>query len=126
MIELAPHEVAKYYAVRVPDLRQRGKRWRGRCPIHHGKHDSFSIDPEAGLWRCWSGCGCGGDVIALEMALTGARLRDAVADVEQIIGRALLHRPATRAERRALAERDFMGVLRDVLPKSALKNASDK
>jgi len=27
---------------------------------------------------------------------------------------------------RALAERDFMGVLRDVLPKSALKTGADR
>jgi hypothetical protein len=57
------------------------------------------------LWRCWSHCGLGGDIIALEMALTGAGWREAVAEVEQIIGRSLLDRPATRTERRALAKR---------------------
>lgn len=105
MIALSASEVAMYYASRVPGLRQRGKRWRGPCPIHRGKHDSFSVNPETGLWRCWSVCGRGGDIIALEIALTGAPWRESVAEVEQIIGRVLLDRPATRAERRALAQR---------------------
>lgn len=105
MIGLTASEVAMYYASRVPDLPQRGKRWRGPCPIHRGKHDNFSVDPETGLWRCWSVCGRGGDIIALEIALTGAQWPESVAEIEQIIGRVLLDRPATRAERLALAER---------------------
>lgn len=105
MIFLSGTEVAIYYALRVLDLRQRGKRWRGPCPIHGGKHDSFSVDPETGLWRCWSVCGRGGDIIALEITLTGVPWREAVEAVEQIIGRNLIDRPATRAEWRAVAER---------------------
>src|ERR1700722_5188958 len=101
MIAFTPAEVAVFYAARATDLRQRGRRWRGRCPIHRGKHDSFSVDPETGLWRCWSDCGRGGDIIALEIALTGATWRDAVAEIEGIIGRALLERTATHTERRA-------------------------
>ena len=104
MIELASREIALYYAVRSPDLRQRGRRWRGACPVHKGTHQNFSVDPETGLWRCWS-CGRYGDVIALEIALTGGIWREAVAAVEQIIGRVLLDRLSTRTQRRALAER---------------------
>ena len=105
MIAFTSAEVAMFYATRASDLRQRGKRWRGRCPIHRGKHDSFSADPETGLWRCWSDCGRGGDIIAFEIALTGAAWRDAVAEIESIIGRVLLERPATHTERRIFAER---------------------
>jgi hypothetical protein len=104
MISFSRPDVSVYYAARVPKLRQRGRRWRGPCPVHRGTHDSFSVDPETGLWRCWSVCGHGGDIIALEMALTGATWRDAVTEIERIIGRALLDRPASRAERRALAQ----------------------
>jgi hypothetical protein len=105
MIALSASEVAMYYTSRVSDLRQRGKRWRGPCPIHRGKQDNFSVNSETGLWRCWSVCGRGGDIIALEVALTGAAWREAVAEVEHIIGRNLIDRPATRSGRRALAER---------------------
>jgi hypothetical protein len=105
MITLASSEVAIYYAARVPNLLQRGKQWRAHCPIHRGKHDSFSVEAATGLWRCWSDCGRGGDIIALEIALTGAAWREAMAEVERIIGRILLDRPGTRGERRALAER---------------------
>jgi hypothetical protein len=105
VIVLNISEVAVFYAARVPDLRQQGQRWRGRCPIHRGKHNSFSVDPVTGLWRCWSDCGRGGDIIALEIALTGATWREAVASVEHTIGRILLDRVANRAERRILAER---------------------
>jgi hypothetical protein len=104
MISFSSADVAAYYAARVLALRQRGKRWHGRCPIHRGKRDSFSVDPETGLWRCWSQCGRGGDIITLEMELTCATWRDAVAETERIIGRVLLDRPATRRERRALAQ----------------------
>ena len=104
-ISFTSGDVSTYYAVRVPHLKQRGKRWRGACPIHRGKRDSFSVDPETGLWRCWSECGRGGDMITLEEALTAATWREAVAQIECIIGRSLLNRPANRAEQRAFAER---------------------
>ena len=105
MITLSSSEIVNYYAARVPDLLQRGKQWRGRCPIHRGRGYNFSVNPESGLWRCWSRCGRGGDTIALEIALTGDSWREAVATVEGIIGRVLLSQPTTRAERRVLAER---------------------
>ncbi len=105
VITLFASEVALYYESRVPDLRQRGKRWRGPCPIHRGKYDNFSVHPETGLWRCWSGCGRGGDIVALEMAMTGLAWRDAVTQIEQIVGRLLVERAASRAEQRAVADR---------------------
>jgi hypothetical protein len=104
LISFSASEVGGYYLLRVPDLRQRRKRWRGRCPIHCGEGASFSVDSETGLWRCWSQCGRG-DIIELEIALTGATWRDAVSEIERIIGRVLLNRPASVTERRALAER---------------------
>jgi len=97
-------EVAIYYAARLPKLRQRGSRWRGPCPIHGGKSDNFSVDAKTGLWRCWSGCGRGGDIITLEIALTSAAFLEAVAAIEGIVGRPLLERPTNRAEVRRAAE----------------------
>jgi hypothetical protein len=105
MITLSPSEVSIFYALRVPDLRQRGRWWRGRCPAHQGTHPNFTVDPETGFWRCWSRCGRGGDIITLEVALTSATWPEAVAAVGRIIGRSLINRPAAHAERRAFAER---------------------
>src|SRR5262245_23316095 len=105
MISFSPLEVAAYYAMRVPELREHGKRWRGPCPIHQGTRENFSVDRQTGLWRCWSDCGRGGDIITLEVALTGAAWVEAVAEVERLIGRVLLDRPASSADRRALADR---------------------
>jgi DNA primase len=105
MIRFPRSEVEAFYAVRVPKLQQRGKRWRGPCPIHDGEHDSFSVDSEAGLWRCHSSCGRSGDIIGLEIALTGATWRDAVIEIERIVGRRLLERPQSRADVQQLAER---------------------
>lgn len=62
------------------------------------------VDSATGLWRCWSDCGRGGDIIALEIALTGAAWFDAVEEIERIIGRPLLNRPTSQVERRALAD----------------------
>jgi CHC2 zinc finger len=104
MIGFSQFEVANYFATRVPDLAQRGKRWRGRCPIHRGQGYNFSVNPESGLWRCWSSCGLGGDIITLEMALSGSSWREAVAVIEHAIGRVLIDRPATRTEQRSFTE----------------------
>ena len=100
-----PTEISAYYGARMPDLRQRGARWRGACGIHKGTRGSFSVHPETGLWRCWSDCNRGGDIITLEVALTGGAWLDAVEEIERIVGRPLLNRSTNRIERRALADR---------------------
>jgi len=44
-------------------LRRAGREYRGKCPLHGGERDSFALNPENGLWHCFSGCGdIGGDV----------------------------------------------------------------
>jgi Protein of unknown function (DUF3987) len=82
------NEVAVYYAVRVPKLKPTrvGER-RGPCPLHDGKHDNFAVDPETGLWFCHSVCACGGDIVALEQALTRADFKAAKAEVFRLVGR---------------------------------------
>lgn len=104
-ISFSPGEVSAYYATRVPKLRQRGNRWRGPCRLHGGKADNLSIDARTWRWRCWSGCNTGGDIVAFEMALTGAAFLDAVRTIESLIGRQLLDRPTSRAEAEELARK---------------------
>ena len=80
-------QIAQYYRTRVPKLKRHGGReWRGPCPIHKGKRDSFAVNQETGVWMCHSECGRGGDIVALEMELTGASREDAIAAIEQIAG----------------------------------------
>ncbi|HTQ54028.1 MAG TPA: DUF927 domain-containing protein [Bryobacteraceae bacterium] len=80
-------EISAYYAVRVPHLKQRASEWRGPCPIHKGKRDSFAAEAETGQWFCHSTCGRGGDILDLEMALTGADFKTAKAAIFDILGR---------------------------------------
>lgn len=99
-------EVSGYYAARVPHLNQRrATQWRGACPIHHGTGNSFAVSAATGRWFCHSQCGQGGDIISLEMALTGGAWRDAVAEVERIIARRLLDPPRSLGDRAALVRR---------------------
>jgi DNA primase len=64
------------------DLRRRGGRLVGLCPLHSERTPSFTVDDETGRWRCW-GCGQHGDVfdlVALMVPSTpGAILRDLAA-----------------------------------------------
>jgi KaiC/GvpD/RAD55 family RecA-like ATPase len=85
--ELNPAEVARYFAVRVPSLSQKGKQWRGACPVHGGERDSFSVDSNTGRCFCHSSCGIGWDVFSLEVALGGKDFKAALADVNVIVGR---------------------------------------
>ena len=56
MIEFTPSDVAAYYRSRLPQLKQHGAEWRGPCPVHGGKRDSFAVDPKTGRAKCWSSC----------------------------------------------------------------------
>jgi len=80
-------EIEMYYDVRVPGLNRRGGQLRGPCPIHKGARDSFTVDPLTGRWYCHSACGRGGDILELEMALTGADFKTAMPKVLLIVGR---------------------------------------
>ena len=54
-----------FYEQHVSDLKEKYGRFMGWCPFHAdsgGKLKGFSLDPETGLWNCFSGCG-GGNAI---------------------------------------------------------------
>jgi putative DNA primase/helicase len=108
VIELSTIEVKTYYAVRVPNLKQAGSEWRGPCPVHHGKRDSFAVQPDTGRWFCHSACGRGGDIIELETAITGAEFKAAKAEVYRTIGRADSPTGSHPAGPRIVATYDYM------------------
>src|SRR5258707_234060 len=103
MLTFTQAEVSVYYAARVPALRQRGKEWRGTCPLHRGKRENFAVNPATGQWFCHSKCGNGGDILNLEMTLRGTDFETAVVDVRHIVGVSApdrIYRDSQRSKRR--------------------------
>jgi len=85
-VEFRPGEIAAYYRERAPKITQTGGQWRGPCPLHEGKNDSFAIDPETGTWFCHSECGRGGSLIDFEIELGAKPFAEAARDVRAVIG----------------------------------------
>jgi putative DNA primase/helicase len=81
-VALTSSEISTYYRVRVPGLKQAGEEWRGPCPIHDGRRDSFTVKPDTGQWYCHSDCHDGGSVFKLEEKFGGT-----ARDVYDIVGR---------------------------------------
>lgn len=46
------------------------------CPFHKEDTPSFSYSPAKGVWRCFGGCHCGGDVIDLHRKNYHLRTRE--------------------------------------------------
>ena len=66
-------EVAGKYV----SLEQRGGNYWGRCPFHHEKTPSFTINPQGQFYYCF-GCHKSGDVISFVMELESLDFNDAV------------------------------------------------
>ncbi len=87
-IQFTPGEVSTYYAARLPQLKQwSSAEWPGPCPVHDGKDPNFKVKAATGEAFCHSACGCGWDMIGLEMALTGIDFKTAKAEVFRLVGR---------------------------------------
>lgn len=95
-------------------VRKRGKRYVGLCPLHKEKTPSFSVDPDRGLYYCF-GCGVGGDAIKFHMQMTGD---DFPATIEALAQRYGIPLP-TAAPRRGSRSRD------EVDPQVALTAAEE-
>jgi hypothetical protein len=67
---IAAHPLVEYCEKRGLKLRRQGHEWVGLCPLHEERTPSFSVNPEKQLYHCF-GCGAGGSVIDLHMALRG-------------------------------------------------------
>jgi DNA primase len=59
-------------------MRPRGASWVGPCPVHGGDNPrAFVVHREKNLWRCFTGCDAGGDVVELARRLQGGSYRAA-------------------------------------------------
>lgn len=47
-------------------LKRAGKSWKGLCPFHDDRNPSFHVNPELGIFKCWS-CGAAGDLFTWVM-----------------------------------------------------------
>ena len=69
---------ATYFEVRGQELSgSRGSKWKTTSCIFHGGSDSMRINTATGAWVCMACNEKGGDVLAYQMAATGAEFVDA-------------------------------------------------
>jgi len=62
-----------YYEAQGLKFRERKGKWRTTECRFHGGSDSLRVNTQTGAFVCMAGCGArGGDVLAYEMAITGA------------------------------------------------------
>lgn len=88
-MDFTSSEISEYYQHRVPRMAQPDRReWRGACPAHGGQDLNFAVDSDTGRAFCHSACGRGwGDLIALEMELSGLDFVKGKAEVFRLVGR---------------------------------------
>jgi DNA primase len=110
------------------ELRKKGGRWRGKCPLcDNGAHsDAFSLDEGKGLFYCFA-CGRGGDLIGLVELWGPFSIPEAVAWLGHTYNLDLPERPASwfkkqdrQARMRARLEKEREMVLKRRMFKVAL------
>ena len=58
-------------------LRMRGGQLVGACPIHGGDNvNAFVVHPVRNLWRCFTRCDAGGDIVELVRRLDNCGYRE--------------------------------------------------
>ena len=70
-------------------LRRRGAHLVGPCPIHHGDNpNAFTAHRQRNIWRCFTGCDAGGDVVELARRLEGGSYKAAAICLARLAGKA--------------------------------------
>lgn len=68
-------------------LRRRGPSWVGPCPLHGGDNpNAFVVHRERNLWRCFTVCRAGGDVVELARRLHDGSYRLAARYLARLAG----------------------------------------
>lgn len=88
----------------LSQLRRGTGRLVGPCPVHGGDNpNAFVVNLQKNLWRCFTGCDAGGDVVELVRRLDGKTYRQTaqyLAELAQCL-------PAVEAERVATSSESF-------------------
>src|SRR3954466_1286719 len=93
-------------------LRKGGKDQTGLCPFHGERTPSFYVVPNKRMWHCF-GCGESGDVFKFFMKLDGVSFTDAVKQVAQEAGVALVEEKHDPEEVRRRQHLDDLASLLD-------------
>jgi DNA primase len=76
-------------------LRRQANRLAGPCPLHDGDNpNAFVVDTERNLWRCFTGCAAGGDLVELARRLDNGTFIGAARYLARLAGSAPPLRPA--------------------------------
>lgn len=76
----------------LSSMRQRGNSLVGPCPIHKGDSArSFVVSRNRNLWRCFSRCNAGGDVVELVRRLDSLSYRETAFYLASLLGTAAVH-----------------------------------
>ncbi len=67
-------------------LKPLGGELRGPCPLHGGAGANFAVNPETGLWNCFSRCQDGGDAFRFLEKKDGLAFPEALAQVADFAG----------------------------------------
>ena len=70
------NDLVEVVSAYVP-LERKGGNWWGRCPFHHEKTPSFTVNAENQFYHCF-GCGVSGDVISFIREIESVDFMDAV------------------------------------------------
>ncbi len=69
--------VADWQRRYLPEFRRSGAEWRGPCPVHQGKRDSFALNAETGQAFCHSDCSRGWSLLQLHAEINGVTAQEA-------------------------------------------------
>jgi DNA primase len=89
-------------------LRRRGACWVGPCPIHRGDNvNAFAVNPAKNIWRCFTGCDAGGDVVELVRRLGDGSYKHAASYLATLADGATPKQSSVPAPPRARSFRPF-------------------
>lgn len=89
------------------ELKRAGGRFTGRCPFHHEKTPSFSVNPQGQFYHCF-GCGEHGDVFSFVMKFHHMEFPEALKMLAQKYGIELPARQLSETEQAQLRQRDLL------------------